>query len=120
MAKQERRYFNRVQFQARIELSQGDNSWEGQIIDISLKGVLVALPDSSRFDQHQPAVGKIYLADDTGIQLTLRLAHSARGQLGFYCENIDVDSISHLRRLIELNTGDPAASERELSALVSH
>jgi len=32
---------------------------------------------------------------------------------------IDVDSMTHLRRLIELNLGDPTLLERELKALVS-
>jgi hypothetical protein len=35
------------------------------------------------------------------------------------CESIDLDSITHLRRLVELNAGDPALLERELTALVA-
>ncbi|MCG8610315.1 MAG: hypothetical protein MI864_07240, partial [Pseudomonadales bacterium] len=31
---------------------------------------------------------------------------------------IDLDSITHLKRLIELNVGDPSLIERELSALI--
>ena len=46
---------------------------------------------------------------------------TARGQdgelIGFVCRHIDVDSISHLRRLVELNLGDEALLERELAAL---
>jgi len=32
-------------------------------------------------------------------------------------QHIDLDSISHLRRLVELNLGDEALLERELAAL---
>jgi hypothetical protein len=34
------------------------------------------------------------------------------------CKEIDLDSISHLRRLIELNLGDQEELERELGALL--
>lgn len=37
--------------------------------------------------------------------------------LGFVCRHIDLDSISHLRRLVELNLGDEQLLERELAAL---
>ena len=37
--------------------------------------------------------------------------------VGMVCRHIDVDSISHLRRLVELNLGDEALLERELAAL---
>jgi hypothetical protein len=37
--------------------------------------------------------------------------------LGFVCQYIDLDSISHLRRLVELNLGDGSLLERELAAL---
>ena len=45
------------------------------------------------------------------------VAHEENKELGLKCKDIDVDSITHLRRLIELNLGDPDLLERELSAL---
>ena len=33
--------------------------------------------------------------------------------------SIDLDSITHLRRLVELNSGDAAMLERELHTLIS-
>jgi hypothetical protein len=38
---------------------------------------------------------------------------------GVLCRSIDLESITHLRRLIEVNLGDPAASDRELKALIA-
>ena len=37
--------------------------------------------------------------------------------IGFYCKNIDFDSIVHLKRLMELNLGNAELVNRELSAL---
>lgn len=50
--------------------------------------------------------------------MQVELTHEAKGQLGFVCTNIDLDSIKHLRRLIELNLGDQEELERELGALL--
>jgi hypothetical protein len=35
------------------------------------------------------------------------------------CHSIDIDSVTHLRRLVELNLGNADLLQRELSALVS-
>ena len=38
--------------------------------------------------------------------------------LGLFCHHIDIDSITHLRRLIELNLGDETLLQRELAELL--
>ena len=37
---------------------------------------------------------------------------------GLLCKGIDLDSVTHLRRLIELQLGDPALLERDLAELI--
>jgi len=39
-------------------------------------------------------------------------------RIGFACTHIDIDSAAHLRRLVELNLGNPELLARELSALI--
>jgi hypothetical protein len=39
--------------------------------------------------------------------------------LGFQVQYIDLDSATHLRRLVELNLGDPALLEREFENLLA-
>jgi hypothetical protein len=51
--------------------------------------------------------------------MTVRWRHSDEGQVGFECEFIDLDSISNLRRLVELNLGDSMLLERQLGSLGS-
>jgi len=46
-----------------------------------------------------------------------RLAHIRNNNVGLRCEYIDIDSITYLRRLVELNLGDAELLERELVAL---
>jgi hypothetical protein len=99
----ERRRFSRVDFEAEVELEQGDYRCTAELIDISLKGLLLHLPQEHRFDEQQPVDACVHLSDQTPISM---------------CELIDLDSIGHLRRLIELNLGDPKAAERELAELI--
>ena len=47
------------------------------------------------------------------------ISHIDGRHLGLCCTSIDLDSITHLRRLVELNAGDPAILERELTALLT-
>jgi hypothetical protein len=59
----------------------------------------------------------ISLAADTLVQMEVLLTRTDHELLGFVCQHIDLDSISHLRRLVELNLGDVSLLERELAAL---
>lgn len=47
------------------------------------------------------------------------LAHVEGERSGVLCRSIDLESITHLRRLIEMNLGDAALVERELAALIN-
>ena len=51
------------------------------------------------------------------IQMQMRVVHERDNQLGLACQHIDVESISHLRRLLELNLGDASLLDRELERL---
>jgi hypothetical protein len=50
--------------------------------------------------------------------MDVQLTHDDHGQLGFVCKHISLESIERLRRLVELNLGDPQQLERELGALI--
>ncbi len=113
----ERRRFQRIEFDAATELSQGDKTWSVELHDISLKGLLVGRPQRWDGNPAQPFIATLSLDRETCLRMEVLLAHSEESLLGFVCQHIDLDSISHLRRLIELNLGDEALLERELAAL---
>ena len=114
---QDRRQFSRVLFDAWVELRQGDKQWNAAIVDLSLKGLLVEEPADWVIDDQQPLHSAIQLDASASIQMKVRCRHAERGQIGFECEHIDIDSISNLRRLVELNLGDAELLERQLGAL---
>ena len=114
----ERRRFQRIPFDADVELRQGTHCWLAHLHDLSLKGLLVGRPDDWPEGNAAPIQACLRLAPDVELYMTLTLAHEKDGLLGFYCREIDLDSLTHLRRLIELNLGDSGLLERELSALI--
>ncbi|RZA02603.1 MAG: PilZ domain-containing protein [Moraxellaceae bacterium] len=114
----ERRQFTRVGFAAGAELIQEGNLVHADLIDISLNGILVRTPEQYEFRTDIPCSVQIHLSDDTVIQMQVALVHSSSQCLGFHCTSIDMDSIIHLRRLIEINLNDPSAAERVLAELV--
>lgn len=115
----ERRRFSRIDFDARVEIAQSSKTWQAQLLDISLKGVLLAKMGSYQLQAKIPVLVKIILSDLTTIAMTTRVIQDSPEQMRLACDSIDIDSISHLRRLIELNLGFDKAIERELSELMS-
>jgi hypothetical protein len=114
----ERRRFKRIAFDARTLLSQGEKQWQVQLVDLSLKGMLIVRPEPWQADSREEFKADIALSNEVHVQMDVRLAHDDHGQLGFVCEHITLESISHLRRLIELNLADHDELERELAALI--
>ncbi|MBX9762593.1 MAG: PilZ domain-containing protein [Pseudomonadaceae bacterium] len=113
----DRRRFQRIAFDAPTEIAQGDQRWVVELLDISLKGLLVKRPANWSADADQPLEAALTLADDTQVKMDVVLTRNQGDLLGFVCRHIDLDSISHLRRLVELNLGDESLLERELAAL---
>lgn len=115
----ERRKFSRILFDAHVELAQGEFHWRASLLDISLKGLLLQQQLPTEVLTDQPILVKIILSDNTSIAMSVEVAHQHHSQTGLVCTSIDIDSVSHLRRLIELNLGDAKAAERELCELLS-
>ncbi|MBS0345756.1 MAG: PilZ domain-containing protein [Proteobacteria bacterium] len=129
MQSEQRRKFSRVHFQEGAMLQLAGHGLACEVLDLSLKGALLTCP----------AVGDVALAAKRGEACELRLALSGAGDalvlmsgsiahvevsagqlhVGMQCREIDLDSITHLRRLVELNLGDATVLDREMAALTS-
>ncbi|MCS4250992.1 MULTISPECIES: PilZ domain-containing protein [unclassified Pseudomonas] len=114
----DRRRFRRIAFDARTTIAQ--DSWNSpvQLVDLSLHGLLVERPDDWRGNGKRLFDVDIRLDPQAHIKMQVKLAHDDHGQLGFVCKEIDLESISHLKRLVELNLGDEDELHRELGALL--
>jgi hypothetical protein len=115
---EDRRRFKRISFDAKTELTQGSRSWPVHLIDLSLKGLLIERPSPWLGNPDEPFIVDIHLNVDIDVQMEVRLTHDDHNHLGFVCEHIGLESVTHLRRLIELNLADHDELERELAALI--
>ena len=113
----ERRRFQRIAFDAPTVIAQGERQWSAALHDISLKGLLIGTPRDWNGDPDQPFEVLIELGNEARVKMEVVLTRTQPQSLGFVCRHIDLESISHLRRLIELNLGDEQLLERELAAL---
>ncbi len=114
----ERRRFSRFDFDARTELFQGEHCWPVQLVDISLKGILVHHPHAWTLKPNERLCAHIHLDNDQTIILDLTFAHQKGDYSGFRVNHIDLDSITHLKQLCALNLGSDALLQRELEALI--
>ena len=114
----ERRQFWRAAFHSPVLLAGPAAAAEGELLDISLKGALVQVPPAWPGKLGDACRLELRLADDAAIVMDATVAHLQGRHLGLRCKGIDLDSVTHLRRLVELNAGDPALLERELQALL--
>jgi len=114
------RRFSRIVFHRPAVLELETARAECELLDISLKGALVELGPTVC-----PMAGDtctlVILLDQGGEQIRMdgQVAHVHGNLVGVRCLELDLDSIAHLWRLVELNVGDEAALHRELSALVA-
>ena len=119
-AENNQRKFTRIPFESKIHIVSTKDSWYCNLIDISLKGVLTTLPENWDGVKGEYFLLELLLNDsDVQIRMEVSVAHVEQNQVGFTCEHIDLDSITHLRRLMELNIANKEILGRELSELGS-
>lgn len=117
--RENRRNFWRAAFHAPARLIDSAGTAHGEVLDISLKGVLLKMPATWHGKDGERCQFHLALADDVSISMWATVAHLEGQFAGLHCDKIDVDSMTHLRRLVELNSGDPKLLERELPALLA-
>lgn len=116
----QRRRFARIPFRGPAVIEHGSNRTECLLLDVSLKGALIEVPAAL-----VPAKGSscsLTIRLGVGpehVTMTGSVAHVTGLHVGVSCDQMDLDSASHLRRLVELNLGDETLLQRELEALVS-
>ncbi|MCC5811846.1 MAG: PilZ domain-containing protein [Ectothiorhodospiraceae bacterium] len=113
----DRRHFSRISFHAPAMLRCGHSRCSVEVLDLSLNGALLRLPEDWLPRTTDDCQLDIPLHEDIHIHMHLALSHRDGCRAGFRCLDLDLDSMSHLRRMVELNTGDPELLQRELSEL---
>lgn len=114
----ERRHFWRAVFHSPVRITTHDSQGYAKLLDISLKGALLDVGTAWQGRQGDECQLRLELAPGSSITMWTTVMHIQGRHVGLRCDNLDLDSITHLRRLVELNSGDPLELERELATLI--
>ncbi|EGQ9807819.1 PilZ domain-containing protein [Vibrio parahaemolyticus] len=114
----EKRRFSRIIYQAPAQLEQRDLRLNATIQDLSLHGLLL---QAEGLDTLNPAllvdVGFSFHQSEQEITLAAQIVDVAQDQIRLKITNIGIESISQLKRFIELNVGNNELLNRELDHL---
>ena len=113
----ERRRYTRIPFNRNVTLYSGMEALEAEIIDISLKGVLLKCPEN-----HQPQSGGLYrlsipIDSAPAIIMNIEVIHANEKVFGAEWTQIDMDSFASLKRTIELNINEEDNLRKDIKTL---
>ena len=116
-AAEDRRRFQRLTLGGSARLYASGGYWDTQLIDMSLKGVLVVRPSGC-----DPAPGtrfrmELRVHDALVISMGVEAARVEPQRIALAWDRIDLDSLARLKRVIELNIAEPDLLNRELAGL---
>jgi hypothetical protein len=114
------RQFQRIHFHCKVEFETGNTQQVCELLDISFRGALIDVGDTDTYQAGATCRLTLTLdeASDVKIIMDGSIAHQIDNRVGIHCQSIDLDSMTHLRRLLELNLGDDQLLHRELEALI--
>ena len=116
MAKTELRKFSRVHYNANVLLHINDEKHIGRLLDISINGALI------RTSAHMPMHSKVQLdiimdKHTPAITMYSQVVHIDEQDVGFQCDEIDIDSMIQLRQIINSYNSDPEVQSDESKSL---
>ena len=112
----ERRNFHRVPFATKAEINCNEKKFHGEVLDISLQGALINGKGTIPLEKNSLCVLSInLLGSEVTMQFDVRLVHREENRLGFRFIGEDIESMIHLRRLLELNIGSAEVVDSEIS-----
>ncbi len=120
----ERRKYSRITFAGYCSISEESSgkteTWSTEILDISLKGALVLNPPNWEHGENIQVQLNLQLeGSDIVLEIGGVTCHYEEGLLGIKFLTLSLESISHLKRLVQLNLGDEDLLHREMSQLIN-
>lgn len=113
----DKRHFQRILFDHQATLSNHCQEWTTNVIDLSLRGLSCTKPQNATFKINQLLTLSISLSSEQAISMEAIIVHNEEHSLGMRCTRIDINSISELRRLVQLNLADEALLHRDIERL---
>jgi hypothetical protein len=114
------RYYSRISFVADAEVFVDGMRYPAEMLDLSLRGTLLNLESAGAVDIGMSYPLKIHLpSSDITIRFDAELVHKNGNYAGFRFQSLDVESMTHLRKMLDLNTGNHAKLTDEMEFWLS-
>ena len=115
------RHFRRIPFEAEVTLKAGEKTCTGQLFDVALKGAMVGTETPLPFNLGAKcSLGITLSGSPVSLNFQAELVHQEERCYGFKFISENLETLTHLRKLIELNTGDAEATRSELGAWLNN
>jgi len=114
----EQRQFQRVHFFKRVQVTANGEQQETHCLDISLRGILLVRPEATDWHLEQQVRVTLVLSEEQSIDMECSVVHIDDDVVGCACDSLDLDSMTTLRRLLEMNLQNPQEVNRELAELI--
>ncbi len=112
----EQRHFQRIGFRTEASITTREASFSCSLVDLALQGALFKSQAAIPLEVGQKADLNISLPDsDINLNFTAELIHKRGDFCGFLFLTEDVETLVHLRRLLELNIGDAEVTDKEFA-----
>ena len=115
---EDRRLYHRVGFHANALLSCSESNTAVEILDISLAGALLKLESQPK--NMDDVILEVKLSDDANFEMRGSLVPYDDNHVALHRDLNQLENDYHLRRLLELNLGDPTLMERDVKTLIEH
>lgn len=115
------RYYSRISFVVDAEVLVDGKQTPGEMLDLSLRGTLLNLDSASALviGESYPIVIHLPSSDIT-IRVDAELVHQNGNYSGFKFQSLDVESMAHLRNILDLNIGNHDKLDDEMEFWLGH
>jgi hypothetical protein len=118
--KENRRRFTRVPFCVDANLNKDEQTWPVRIADLSIRGALLELPAGLELRLNDEYLLTVRLEGSTiDLRFTSKPVRQENNRGGFTLLAADIETLTHIRALLEYNTGDPDGVLQELLTLAT-
>ena len=117
----ENRYSHRVNFDCLVEFKTSECNYICELVDISINGALIAACSGATPEPGTKCQLIISLNETDKYKIIMdgTVSRKIENRVGIHCDSIDVDSMTHLRRLVEYNLGDVELVNRDFNTLIN-
>jgi len=115
----EQRQAKRVHLFQRVQVDDGEQQLETFCLDISMRGMLLVIPENVSWQLEQSVKITLTLEDGGVIEMDCSLVHFDEDVVGCACDSMDLESQETLRGVLESSLEVPSQVNRELAELIS-